>query len=202
MSSMARGALVTDLKASLLDAARAFAAPDDADFLRHLDRAAAALAARRPRTLAGVLTLEADRPNYPAPADMWRYKTTSWGSSYRGNPWDRTWPGRLPQVREIDGELWLMPAPTAHQVAMLGANFPFFYYARHVLGEDAAQTTVSDGDRGLLLLGAQAEAMRELAMRDSVRTASLRDGFSGQMRNNTPAALAQWLAAEFERRAA
>ena len=201
MSSMGRAALVADLKASLLDAARVFAAAADADFVRHLDRAAEALAVRRPRTLAGSLTLEAERPNYAAPADLWRYKSTTWGAGFRGNPWDRTWPGRLPDVREIDGELWLMPAPTAHQVAMLGATFTFFYYARHVVGVDAADTTVSEGDRGLLLLRAQAEAMRELAMRDSVRSASVRDGLSGQMKTSAPAALAQWLLDEFERRA-
>lgn len=202
MASMARAALVADLKASLLDAAKAFAAPDDADFLRHLDKAADALALRRPRTLVASLALVADQPNYPAPADLWQYKSTSWGAGYRGNPWDRTWPGRLPQVRVIDGELWLMPAPSSHQIAMLGATFSFFYYALHVVAVDEAETTVNPGDRNLLLLRAQAEAMRELAMRDTVRSASVRDGFSGQMRTNTPAALAEMFLAEFERGAA
>lgn len=202
MASMARAALVSDLKASLMDAAKPFAAPDDADFIRHIDRAAHALSGRRTRTLVGTLQLVADQPNYAKPADFWRYKTTNWGAGKRGNPWDRTWPGRLPDVREFDDELWLVPAPTAHQVAMLGSAFTFFYYARHVVATDAAQTTVSEADRGLLLLRAQAEAMRELAMRDVVRSAAVRDGFSGQMRTNTPAALAQWFLDEFERAAA
>lgn len=202
MASMARAALVADLKASLLDAAKVFSAPDDADFIRHIDRAAQALSGRRTRTLAATITLVADQPNYPKPPEFWRYKTTNWGAGKRGNPWDRTWPGRLPDVREFDDALWLVPAPTAHQVAMLGAGFTFFYYARHVVADEAAQTTVSEADRALLLLRAQAEAMRELAMRDTVRSTSVRDGFSGQMRTNTPAALAQWFLDEYERVAA
>lgn len=199
MSGMGRAALVADLKASLLDASKVFAAPADGDFVRHLDKAAAALAVKRPRTLVHAVTLAAGQANYPVPADLWQYKSTSWGAGYRGNPWDRTWPGRLPQVRVIDGELWLMPAPSSHQIAMLGATFSFFYYALHVVAVDEAETTVIPGDRNLLLLRAQAEAMRELAMRDTVRSASVRDGFSGQMRTNTPAALAELFLAEFER---
>lgn len=198
---MARADLVADLKASLLDAAKVFVAPDDADYLRHLDRAAEALTVRRPRTMVDTLSLQAGVPNYSAPADLWRYKSTNWGADYRGNPWDRSWPGRLPQVRELDRELWLMPAPTAHQIAVLGPRFTYFYYARHRLADAPEHSTVGTGERSLLLLRAQAEAMRELAMRDTVRnTAVVRDGFTGQMRTNTPAVLAQQFLDEFERR--
>jgi len=197
---MARAALAADLRASLLDAAKAFTAANDADAVRHLERAAEALTAVRPRTLAATLTLVADQPNYPAPADLWRYKSTTWGAA-RSQPWEKSWPGRLPDVREIDGALWLTPAPTAHQIAALGASFSFFYYARHAIGVDEADTTVAPGDRALLLLRAQAEAMRELAMRDSVRPTNAQSAWSGQPKTGTPAALARWLLEEFEMRA-
>ena len=106
-------------------------------------------------TLVHAVTLAAGQANYAVPADLWQYKSTSWGAGYRGNPWDRTWPGRLPQARVIDGELWLMPAPSSHQIAMLGATFSFFYYALHVVAVDEAETTVNPGDRNLLLLRAR-----------------------------------------------
>jgi hypothetical protein len=194
---MTRAALVADLRASLLDSAKAFTAANDADFVRHLDRAAEAFTPLRPRTLVGTLSLVADQPEYAAPLDMWRYKTTNWGAA-RGNPWDKTWPGRLPDVRCIDGSLWFVPAPTAHQIAVLGSSFTFFYYAQHAVAAEEANTTIAAADRSLLLLRAQAEAMRELAMRDAVRPTQAQSAFSGQPKTGTPAALSRWFLEEFE----
>lgn len=198
--SMARADLVADLRASLLDAGKVFTAADDADFVRHLSKAAEALTPIRPRTEVGALTLVAEQPNYAAPADLWRYKSSTWGAA-RAQPWEKAWPGRLPEVREAAGELWFVPPPSAHQVAVLGAGFTFFYYALHVVGANEADTTISANDRNLLLLRAQAEAMRELAMRDSVRPTTVRDGFSSQPKTGTPAALYQALLSEFNARA-
>lgn len=199
-SSMGMPALVGDLKASLIDSASAFRAPDDADFRRHIERAADAFAQLRPRTEVGEILLVADEPAYAAPDDMWRFKSALWGVR-RAHPWEPSWPGRLPDVREADGMLWLTPAPTAHQVAVLGASYRFFYYARHEITEDGSGTTLGLADRSLLLLRAQAEAMRELAMRDAVRPVTARDGFSGQPRTGTPGYLAEQFMREFERRA-
>lgn len=190
--SMALAELVHDLSESLHDAAGVFDAPDEEDFARHLDAAVADFAPIFPRTLAGTLTLTADQPNYSCPADMWRFKFSTWGAA-RAQPWEKTWPGRLPDVVTVDGELWLTPAPTAHQIAVLGASYPFYYYGSHVLSSDAAQTTVPAPQRDLLLLRAQVEAMRELAMRDSVRPITVRDGVSGQPKTGTPG----WLAESF-----
>lgn len=198
---MSRADLVTDLKASLLDAGRAFTAAADADFVRHLDKAAQAMTRARRRTQAGTLMLEAGRADYAAPADLWLFKTTTWGAAHGLRPWEPGYPGRLPDVRLIDGVLWFVPAPSAQQIAVLGAACPFFYYARLAVADAANDTTVAADDRGLLLLRAQAEAMRELALRDSVRPTGVQSAWSGQPKTGTPAALAQWLLGEFERAA-
>lgn len=199
--TLSQADLVADLKASLLDAAKVFTAADDADYVRHLGAAAAALTPKRPRTLASTITLVAYQPTYPGPTDMWRYKSTTWGA-VRPQPWEASWPGRLPAVSDVDGALWFLPAPSPKHIAALGASFSFFYYARHSVGVEAADTTIATGDRGLLLLRAQAEAMRELAMRDSVRPVNAQSAFSGLPKTGTPAALAQWFLDEFDARCA
>lgn len=196
--SMSRADLAADLKASLLDAARSFNAPGDADFARHLDKAAAAMTRARRRTQAGTLTLAAGQMEYPAPADLWIFKTTTWGAAHGLRPWEPGYPGRLPEVRQIERTLYFVPPPSAAQIAVLGAVCPFFYYAHHAVGELAEDTTIEPGDRALLLLRAQAEAMRELALRDAVRPTGAQSAWSGQPRTGTPAALAQWLLEEFE----
>lgn len=201
--SLSRADLVADLKASLLDAAGSFRAPDDADFERHLDRALTALTAHRASTLAGEISLVEGVEAYAAPADLWKFKMALWGmpGGAMPKPWEKSWPGRLPDVREISADsgtvLWLSPAPTAQQIAALGATYRFFYYARLVVGTDAADTTVSENDRGLLILRAQAEAMRELAVRDAVRPTTARDGVSGRPAVGTAAALYNKFLAEF-----
>lgn len=197
---MSMPALVADLKASLLDAASAFRAAEDADFRRHLTRAAEAFAPLRPRTEVGMVTLQAEAPAYPAPADLYRFKSALWGVR-RAQPWEPSWPGRLPGVTHADGLLWLSPPPTAHQIAVLGADYRFFYLAHHEITDDGQATTLPEGARGLLLLRAQAEALRELAMRDAVRPVSARDGYSGVPKTGTPGWLSEQFLREFERRA-
>lgn len=199
-AGMGAADLVHDLRESLHDAAGVFDAPDDADFRRHLDHAASALAPVLRRTLAGTLTLVADQPDYAAPADLWRFKLSTWGAQ-RGQPWDKTWPGRLPTVIEQGGTLWLTPAPSAHQIAVLGASYGYFYYGLHTIDADAAQTTVPAAHRPLLLLRAQAEALSELAMRDTLRPVTVRDGFSGMPKTGTPGWLAEKFMERFEHQA-
>lgn len=202
--TMSEADLVVDLKASLLDSAGAFTAAADADFKRHLGAAALAFNGHRPRTLSGSVALVADEDTYVAPADLHRFKFLRWGAGSIGaatKPWEKGYPGRLPTVREVEigGALSLVfdPAPSAEQIFWLGAEAPFFYYGRHAIAAAAAQTTIRAGDRGLLILRAQAEAMRELAMRGVTRPMAMRDGFSGMPSNGSPAALAERFLDEF-----
>jgi hypothetical protein len=203
---MSRTDLAADLAVSLHDAADVFAGPDDMG--RLLDAAVVDFSRHRPRTLTGTLTVEIGRMAYPAPDDLYLFKSSLWGIApvQRARPWERTWPGPNPDVRTVDGadgpELHLTPAPTAQQLATLGAEFRFYYFARHAIGDTAAETTLRAGDRGLLLLRAQAEAMRELAMRNIFKPVALRDGLMSAPRNGTPAALYGALMQEWEAKAA
>lgn len=199
--TLSRADLVDDLKASLQSAAGVFTAPNNADFVRHLDAAAQDFSRVRPRTMLGTLTLVADQYDYAAPADFLNYKSTLWGVS-RIQPWEKNFPGRLPDMfTAMNGtarELHLLPAPTAHQITVLGSSFKYYYFAAHSIGVAAADTTIKAGDRGLLLLRAQAEAMKELAMRNIGKPVAMRDGISNSPRNGTPSYLFEVLMKQFE----
>lgn len=202
---MSQADLVADLKAGLMDSAEVFTAALDADFIRHLTAAALAMGRPRPRTLLGTLTLVADQVGYAAPADFHAFKAPLWGAS-TAKPWDKNWPGRLPcaYAVEVSGaiEIHLDPAPTTAQITQLGSAYKFYYFAKHAIGAAAADTTVRPGDRGLLLLRAQAEAMREMAMRNIKKPVQLRDGLASAPKNGTPAALFQALMDLFDKEAA
>lgn len=205
---MSQDDLVADLKASLQDAAGVFTAAGDADFIRHLDLAAQGFARYRPRTLVGALTLEAEVPLYTAPADMHGVKSHLWGIAPlpARKPWEKGYTGRMPDLRltELDGAnvLCIDPPPSAAQIATLGTTFRYYYYGRHAVAVDAVNTTIRPGDRGLLLLRAQAEAMKEMAMRNIKKPVQMRDGLASAPKNGTPSALYQALMDEFERMAA
>lgn len=199
--TMSEADLVTDLKASLQDAASVFTVAADADFKRHLSLAALDMGRFFPRTLIGSLTLVAEQSAYTAPAAMVAFKLALWGSK-RGKPWQDSWPGKLPQATLAAQQLRLDPAPTAAQIAALGSDYQFYYYAAHAIGAAAVDTTVLPGHRGLLLLRAQAEAMQELTIRNLNKPVQLRDGLSGTPRNSTPAAMFSTLMDMFEQRAA
>lgn len=205
MPDMSEASLVGDLKASLQDAAKAFTAANDADFKRHLAVAALDFGRKRRRTLVGAAVLIADQARYAVPDKFFAFKSSLWGISpvLAPKPWERGYPGRLPDVlvvEEADGtkKLELTPAPTSSQISVLGSDFRFYYYAGHAIGAAAAGTTIFDGERQLLLLRAQAEAVRELSMRNVAKPATLRDGVTGTPRNGTPAYLFEVLMKEFE----
>lgn len=202
--TMSRADLVADLKTSLHAAAEVFTAAADADFARLLDVAALDFARVRPRTLVGAATLIAGQIDYALPADFYLYKADLWADPVRlGKPWEKAWPGRLPSVRvaEVAGvrKLVLQPAPSAQHIALLGSEFKFYYLAKHEIGTATADTSIDAGDRGLLLLRAQAEAMRELAIRNIVKPMTMRDGLNSAPRNGQPSHLYAVLIAEFER---
>lgn len=202
--TMSRADLRADLKASLHDSASVLADPEDFD--RCLDVAAADIGSfggsAAARTLAATLTLVAGEAEYAAPVDLLRFKMALWGVSTPVSPWDKNFPGRLPDVMHADGLLILLPAPTALQIALLGSDYRFFYFAAHALGDDPGDTTLAAGNRGLLILRAQAECCRELALRNITKPVALRDGISSAPRNGHPAVLYKQLLDEFEQRAA
>ena len=202
--SMLLSALVADFKASLGDAASVFRAADDADFKRMLGVALVDMQAKRPITKPGAVGLFALQGRYAVTApDFAALKTHMWADpASTPKPWEGCYPGIAPRVSaQWDGVAWWLefsPAPTMVQIQVWGADFKFWYFARHFLSEAPGETTISPSDRGLLLLRAQAEAMRELAMRNLNKPQQMRDGFSGTPRNGTPAALFEVLLAEFK----
>ena len=196
--------LVTDLEASLHEAKSVFESPDDAHMKRMLNVAALDMGRVRPRTMLGSITLVAEQDAYTAPVDLLLFKSALWGNGRAAQPWDKSWTGRLPDVRlAMNGavrEMHLQPAPTAHQIAVLGATYKFYYFAGHVIGTSASDTSVLPGDRSLLLLRAQAEALKEMAMRNINKPTSMRDGISNMTRNGTPAYLWEQMMKVFEER--
>lgn len=203
--TMSEADLAADLKVSLRDAGETFTAADNADFKRHLAAAAQAFGEKRPRTLLGSITLVAEQALYDAPANLRRIKSHLWGIAprMRSQPWEKTWTGRLPDLRLVEGatpsarKLQLNPQPTAHQIAVLGAEFRFWYFANHEIASTAENTSITSDDRGLLILRAQAEAMRELAFRNVQKPVIVREGFGSQTRNGTPSHLYETLLKEF-----
>ena len=202
--TMSQDDLVEDLKRSLHDTANVFSASDFGDFKRFLVLALADMAWKRPVTRLGQITLVAGEPRYELTAypDLSNYKTHLWDKpAGYPQPWEPGYPGALPRVSMVrDGAASFLafdPAPSEAHVAARGRVFKFWYFGLHVIGTDAADTTVAPQDRGLLLLRAQAEAMRELTMRNVAKPVQLRDGLSGTPRNSTPAALYEALLQQF-----
>lgn len=200
-------ALLADFKASLQDASGFFTAANDADFIRHLNVAARAVALSKiSRTLIGNMAVQAGVSEYAAPADLLLPKAGFWTRL----PIDVTdipsTPNPVLSLAELDGSvvLVLTPAPTAAQIAVYGSTYGFYYFASHELTDQEATSTLPERSRNLVLLRAQAEACRELALRQLTKPISLRagGGSTAQTRNMTPSALFQALMEEFGRTAA
>lgn len=196
--TMSEADVIADLKRSVGDAASPFNDPNDGDWRRFLSVALVAMQDKRPRTLLGSVQLVADQLQYTVTAaDFAQYKTHVWGARLL-KPWSPCYPGPLPRVAAVhDAAGWTIafdPPPTAAHIAAYGAEFRFWYFGTHTLGDTP---TLATADRPLLLLRAQAEVMRELSMRNVNKPVALRDGYSGQPRNSTPAALYDQLLREF-----
>lgn len=195
--------LIADLKETLHDAATVFESDDDAAFKRFLVQALPDMETKRPLTRLGGVELQAGLPRYSLAnvPDFAAYKTHLWDRCMP-RPWEPGYPGALPRVSAArdDGQWWLLfdPAPTWKHIGVLGYSFRFWYFGRHVLGAVDENTTIAEADRGLLLLRAQVEAMRELAMRNAGKPVQMRDGISGVARNSTPAALYEQLLRVFK----
>lgn len=207
--TMSQPDLIEDLKGILNDSQEKFKAADDADFIRHLDVAAHDMGRVRRRTRIGSVTLVADQNNYAAPADILFPKIPIWGVAQRKarKQWHSNWPGVMPVMSLIDGdtseEIYLEPAPTASQIADLGTDYKFYYFAFHSIGVAAADTTVKLADRDLLLIRATAQALTELAHHNVAKPIKLgSQGIGSMPKNGTPSALAKDMLDLFERMAA
>lgn len=192
------------LKESLLDSTRAFA---DADYPRHIQAALAALNAVRPQRKVTVVVLSAGRSLYPCPADLKSVHACWWGRSAKAHTevWADHHPGRLPEWGTSRNEagvrfLRAQPAPSARQINLLGGDCELEYCADHVLND--SECTLDGEELDLLILRAQAEAMRELSLKNATTPYQLREGISSVPKNGTPAYLYQELLAEFDRRVA
>jgi hypothetical protein len=205
--TMSRADLVLALKASLHDVASVFdgdtAAPD-ANFERFLLQALPDMQIKRPATRLGTVELRAGVARMSvgsSNAGFAAFKTYLWGDDCKIKPWSPDYPGTLPRVSASfeAGQWWLnfSPAPSGRQISVHGSQFDFWYYAQHTIGELPEGTTIGLQDRGLLILRAQVEAMRELAIRNAGKPVAMRDGVSGQSRNSTPSAMADALMRQF-----
>jgi len=196
-------ALVADLKASLKDSATLFTSSGDDDFQRHIQRAAADLSRYHRRNRRVTLELKAEQSEYPAPSDMVRPRWLMWAEIERRkyNPWDCFYPGSRPllSTTNVSGATTLIiePAISATDLAIFGSTAQFEYYAQHIVANDGT-TTVPESSRDLLLLRAQAEACKELSLRNLGKSVSIRDGLSGGSKNGTPAAMYDQLMSQFK----
>jgi hypothetical protein len=196
---MSQADLIQSLKEMLMSAADKFDNPTESLGL-FLTTAAQDFGQVRPHTLLGPLTLVADQPNYPAPADLVQPKFSRWGRKEQRDrkPYNSNWVGRLPKLQVINNagtrELWLDPAPTQAQITDLGSAYQYFYFAAHQVAEAVADTTVRPEDRSLLLVRALAEALFALAARGSTQPITLGAGggsIGSMPKNGTPASLAE-----------
>ena len=214
-ASMSPLELIQELRASLHSAAEFFHgtpetsegagdADPDADFKRHLIAAAADLGERRGHTLLGEVELQAGVNQYTGlPPDLVYIKTPIWGTEKRIKPWADNHPGLLPRAHVIhdNGQITLIltPAPTWEQIQALGSTYRFYYGASYWDGDIESEIVGSAEDRALLLLRAQAEACRELALQNMTRPIETRTSLS-MPRNQTPRALWEALMAEYRTR--
>ena len=202
--TLSRADLVESLKAMLMSSADKFATEGRPAFERHLAVAAEDLARVRPLRRASSVTLVADQYAYPLSLpDVRGIGWPMWGDAERRarKPWDSNYPTALPSVSLIDGQLWLLPAPTAAQIIDLGATYRFVYFAHYTIGDSAAQATVPPALRETLLVRAVAAALFELANRGFTQPVQLGDGVGSMPRNGTPASLAEAALKLFERMA-
>lgn len=192
--------LLADYRASLSDSAPLFTSPDSGDLKRHLWRAAQALAGKRHNLAHGSIALVVGISYYPVPPDLVSVAGIEWPSAEQFAPWrgpdhafgppPRLSLARLGNVRQLH----LRPWPTHAMVAAVNGTLTYSYVQAYTLGTEE-QTTVPEADRWLLILRAQVEAMRELAMRSWMKPVQLRGMQSSNMQ---PSALYELLLKEFE----
>jgi len=204
MSEMSRGALVQDFGEWLGPACDRFSPSQRS---AHLDTAALELSRVKPTVKNGRLTVVAEQTDYPAPADLLAPMGSRWGfASLRDyRPWESRYPQHLPALlaERDDADalvLILTPAPTAEQVAWYGSEYRYRYKIRHVIADQAADTTVPEHQRALLLQRGHQGALHALAAGQVHAPVSLGGGGYSAPRNGHPAALAEQILNDWHRR--
>ncbi len=168
------------------EVAEQFRTPNNGDYIRHLDIALAAMTLKRPRLKRANLALLSDEAFYNSdlPTDIDSVHSISWPTNAYSYP--------APRLLYQNGFISVSPTPNTALVAC----FPTVSYLYYVTLEYA---DLAARDVPLLILRAQVEAMRELAMRSHQKPVSLRGGSNGGLSNMQPSALYEVLLAEFER---
>ena len=192
--------LTARLKGSFLDSVRAF---KDDDYPRLLDVALSDVSRLRPRHVWSSLVVWAGQRTYECPADLKHVISSHWGRDQKQqrDPWAINYPvTRLPEMAigyDPQGArvLVCVPSPDASLIAQLGAAFEYEYAANHILNETACSLT--EFEQSLLIVRAQAEAMRELAMKHVTTPVQLKEGMTTSAANGTPTYLYGLLMDEF-----
>lgn len=205
---MNRADMQSALEASLLDAVNIFGASGSGTrtdaMNRALDAAVRDFNRLLPRIVQDTLTLVQDQRDYPADPQATAFHTTPLVEDNIARSIDspqraRVVPMPLLTRGSANAKTWTFrPTPDALTLAQIGTSYPFSYFAAHVLANADADTTLEDEDAPLLLLRAQAECMKEMAIRNIGKPVQLRDGQYSQTRNGTPAALYDLLMQMFE----
>lgn len=167
----------------------------DAAMDRHLDAAVSDFDRVLPRLVSAQIHLVAGTANYAAAADAQRFHSTELVDNQNElDPYDerRVQVVPTPILTTLNGvKAWqFRPAPNAKLLGLLGACYPLTYYAAHKLDADQANTTLDVSQIPLLVLRAQVESLRELAIRNAHKPVALRDPQYSTTKNGTPAALA------------
>lgn len=137
----------------------------DVAFERAIDAALSAFADARPLTGTDSLLLVAGQRHYPVPACFIRYLGTDWILAAASiKPWDDSFPGVTPRIFDAitpSGRvIEFSPPPSAKHLAAYGAEFVYYYSAKHVLTDD--DCSIRDGDYDLFVTRALVSLMRDL----------------------------------------
>lgn len=136
--SMTRAALAADLKTSLRDAASAFTAVADADFLRLIDIATGDMHRVRPLVRVAGFNFDSDAVEtnaYPVPVDFVDFHSAIWGSKSDIPMWD---PGYVDgylmphAARCAAGRVLCIAPPSMAQRNAYGSRYSYRYFASPV----------------------------------------------------------------------
>jgi len=193
---------LTELKQSLINALSASYEFIEGQEERILHIAARELARVKRRVLTDTLMLIPGRTFYDAPEDLIEVKISDWGLQQKRilKPWQVDYPSQLPDIIVVNTspkQLKLSYVPQYSQIQSMGEEMLYQYYATHRLSENKSETTVPDDQQDLLILRAQAEAMKILSARFAGSTATAKSTISGIPKIGTPAALYHMLMKEF-----
>ena len=196
--------LATTLRLSLHDSALAFG--EDADvFDRCVDIALKAFTRLRPHRQQVAVPWSFGGSDQDIPAEALRVAVVQWSdrvisqwrtAGYLSPPA----PLQASIVQGSNGAKLRLAAPLHGKAPSAGTVYVTLHtpHTLPLTDADDIPQTVPDADEDLLLLRAQAEAMRELAARGITKPVTLRDGQSQGPRNGTPAAMQGRLLQEWQ----